>query len=245
MISSRDRGRERSRCGSGPERSRTSRTCESPSSVASALCLRDGARAPYSSPGRLPHLADRTGRRRRGGSGGRGRHIQGRRWRRPCRWRRRCRRRVGRLGTSGNRHLIPLRVHALHICDVVAPLHREARAIRIARSYRRPAEEPRAGADGRTGGRTSRGSADGGTEPSAHGRTDGGPRHGAGGACRVGSGAGLLQRPLPTHGVISLELLEVLHGTRQHEHARSRRHRGAACQEKAGREWQTYPPRPH
>jgi hypothetical protein len=53
MTSSRDRAKGRSRCGSGQERSRTSRTCESRGSLVPPPGFREGASAPLSPPQQL------------------------------------------------------------------------------------------------------------------------------------------------------------------------------------------------
>ena len=145
----------------------------------------------------LAHRPRRWWRRR---SRGRRRHTR-RQW-----WWRSGRRRVRRVRAPRDRHLIALRVHALHIGVVVAPLHRHTDTVSIAGAHRRPSEDSGACAHRRAGGRTASGSTDCGPEPGADHRADRRACHGAGRTGLVGRRAGPLQRPLPTHGVIGLEL---------------------------------------
>src|SRR5262249_16012436 len=142
-------------------------------------------------------------------------------------------------------NLIALGVHALHVPDVVAALHREAGAIRIARPNSRPPEETSSRADGRAESRTTGRGSDGRPKPGTDHPTHPCARPGIARTSLVGRGPSLLQRPLPAHPVIGLELLEILATARQHHHARPRRHCGAPCRKEERANQDDSPPCGH
>ena len=112
--------------------------------------------------GLLPTRRARDPRPRAGGGGGLPRNPGRRGWWSSCRrrrdgrrrarsrWRRSGRRCVRRLRPSGHRDLVALGVHALHVGDVVAALHRRVRALGGTRAHSRPAEQPGSRANGCT-----------------------------------------------------------------------------------------------
>src|SRR5215813_3635257 len=164
-------------------------------------------------------LAHRPGRWR-------GWHARGRRWR--SRWqrgRRRWRRCWHRVSPcDGNRNLIALGVHALHVRDVVAALHREGGAIGVADTNGRSPEKTGRRADGRATGRGS----DGRPERGADHRADRRARRRVDRTRFIGRGSGLRQCPLPAYPVVTLELLKAPAAARQHHDARARRYRRAS-----------------
>ncbi len=155
-----------------------------------------------------------------------------RRARRGCRTRRCGRRRRGSRRISGPRatrdgNLIALEVHALHVGDIVATLHGHGRSLRIARADRGAAEQSRTGSHRGSRRRATRSGADGGPEGGAHQGPDDGPAHRVLRRGLVRGGPRLLESPLTTHGIVALELLEVLPRAREDHDAGTRGHRRA------------------
>src|SRR5215813_6907708 len=167
-------------------------------------------------------LTRRPGRRR-------GWHARGRRWH--SRWQRgwwRWRRRWHRVSPCDrDRNLIALGVHALHVRDVVAALHRESGAIGVADTNGRSPEKTGSRADGRAESRTTSRGPDGRPERGADHRADRRASRRVDRTRFIGRSPRLRQGPLPACPVITLELLEAPAAARQHHDARARRYRRA------------------
>src|SRR5262245_6214649 len=111
-----------------------------------------------------------------------------------------------------------LGVHALHISDVVALLHRRLRGVGTTRANGGATKEATAGADGRAGGWAACRGADRGTGYRPNNGSDGGAADGALADRALGGRSRLLRRPLAAKRVVGLELFEALAVPRQHHH---------------------------
>jgi hypothetical protein len=125
------------------------------------------------------------------------------------------------LTPADRRDLIALGVHALLVGHVVPPLQLAGGSLASAGTDRGSSEEPPTGAHGGTHPGTAGGGADRRSGGRAQDSADGGSLNGACGGSVAGRGSDLLARPLPAHGVVDLEDLERLAGTRQHHDART------------------------
>ena len=195
-----------------------------------------GARTIYPmSVSRAQRLPGRSRRRGRWSSRWRRRNVV-RRVSPRRRWRRSQSRL--RLSASGNWDLMTLGVHALHVRDVIATLHRPASLFGVAGADETATEEPGSRADGRPhrgiagcgANRRAGGSADDGADG---GGGDGGVVRGA-----VRGYADVIRRPLPAYLVVVAELVEALSGARERHDVRSRRHAHARREREARENWQ-------
>jgi hypothetical protein len=148
------------------------------------------------------------------------------------------------LNTSTHRDLVAFGVHALHVRDVVAALHRPLRALGLVGACSRPGEEADSRAGGRAGGWISGGSAQGSAPGGSEQRPDSRAAHRSVGRCLPRRCPGLLESPLTTDRIVDSELLEILPITGKHHHAWTSRQRRASRQKQPGGDWKE-PSCPH
>ena len=153
-----------------------------------------------------------------------------RRWWRPLLI---CRRRRRRIVSPCAGDHVPLRVHALLIGNVVAPLERIPGICALVAPDSGPGEEAGRTADCCTGTRVTPHRAEGRTEPCACKSPDCCSRNGVliGGPTGRRS-ADLLLRPLPARRIIGLEYLERLSRAGHHRDARARGYGGASSEQR-------------